>query len=218
MSTLERQIERGFAALAESCASIVEDDLVDKDAALAETMGQAQEYFAKLVDDATGVVDKRATPSTSAYDELMQLAVELRKAEPKLSEAQAFARVHELNPRLAKAEREERRSTVAKSTAAERLAERAAAVRKLHPNIGIEDTIARVKACNGELVKAFQHERAVASTDPFDDMQKGGSSVVANRVHARAAALVRQFNLTADEAIQRVLQSNPEMAAALDRE
>ncbi len=218
MSTLERQVDRGWSALAESVASIVEDPTVDKADALAETMGQAEEYFLALtksaVDEATGVEQINKSVGSGSYDKLMALATELRKAEPKLSQAQAFAKVYTSNPRLARQEREERRGTVTKS-AADRLAGRAAAVRKLHPNTSAEDAIAMVKARNPELVDAFQHDRAVEATDPFD-IQKGGTSVVANRVHARAAALVRQFpNMTVDEAIDRVLRSNPEMAASL---
>jgi hypothetical protein len=107
-------IDRGFAALTESVASIIGDDtLVEKGDALNETMAQAQDYFEKVVagpgdgadllhdnerpdadDDTDSVPAKRTAYGDGAYGALMAKAEALRKADPKLTEAQAFTKVH----------------------------------------------------------------------------------------------------------------------------
>jgi hypothetical protein len=101
------EITRGFNALHESCASIIEDGAdFDKAEALAITMEQAHEHFAKLLDptdddrhidnedDSTVAIDEKGKKRMSSYDQLMGKAAELRAADPKLSEHQAFAKVY----------------------------------------------------------------------------------------------------------------------------
>jgi hypothetical protein len=164
---IEASISKGFDALHESVASILDDDgLVDKSEALAETMSQAHEYFQSVgevskADDAD-IIEKEYTPM-SAYDALMQKAVQLCKANPGLSRHQAFAKAYSdpANRHLADADRIQRRSRhVHKDADAEdRLTERAAELRKQNPNVSVDDAIDRVKKRNPELVEVWRKGR-----------------------------------------------------------
>jgi hypothetical protein len=136
-------------------------DRADREACVAETMGQAEAHFSKLFADhgeIAEVTEKRA--SMSNYEKLMALANKLRKAEPKLSEAQAFAKVYEMNPRLARADREERLATIAKRDAGDRLAAAAARIRQGHGAISMDDALAIAKRKNPELVAAYRRDQA----------------------------------------------------------
>jgi CHASE2 domain-containing sensor protein len=101
----------------------------------------------------------------------MAKAVELRKAEPKLSESQAFARAYQANPQLAAQEKIERAERTAKampapSTVAKRasrsvsemVASRAAAVQRQHCSMNYQDCVAAVLNRDPTLRLAYQNE------------------------------------------------------------
>jgi hypothetical protein len=166
-------IEKGFNALHESIASIIDDDgLVDKSEALAMTMEQAHDYFQSFgvdigkADDDDIIEFEKGYDPMSAYDALMQKAVALQKAEPKLSRHQAFAKCYAdpANKHLADADRVQRRSRHVQKAADDRLVERAAELRKANPHISMDDAIDRVRKRNPELVEAWRKGRT--NVDP----------------------------------------------------
>jgi hypothetical protein len=173
----QEDITKGFNALHESCASIIEDNGsdFDKREALAETMGQAAAYFDKLLDpqdDDQAVIDEndadypaeqggdqakgKGKPMT-AYAQLQAKAQELRKADPKLSEHQAFAKVYtdKANADLVNSERAERAGSIRKLDAGDRIIARAAAIRQ-HRNVSQDEAIAMAKQKNPELVQLYR--------------------------------------------------------------
>jgi hypothetical protein len=172
----QEDITKGFNALHESVASIIEDDgPFDKAEALAVTMAQAEDYFDKLLDpqdDDQAVIDEddadypaeqggdqakgKGKPMT-AYARLQAKAAELRKADPKLTEHQAFAKVYvdKANAEIVNAERAERRGGMRKMDAADRIVARAAAIRE-HRNVSQDEAISLAKAANVQLVQAYR--------------------------------------------------------------
>jgi hypothetical protein len=192
-------VEKAFTALYESCASILDDDgLVDKHEALAETMGQAHDYFAdnfgevgKADDDDVIEFEKGHSPM-SAYDQLMAKAVQLQKAEPKLSRHQAFAKAYSdpANKHLADADRVQRRSRYVHKAADDRLVERAAELRKANPHISMDDAIDRVKKRNPELVTAWRKGRT--NVDPVGAQLPGQDNMYPDQTWAPANGGRRQ--------------------------
>jgi hypothetical protein len=174
------QIDYAMDALRISCESIITDDtLVDKQAAVAETMGEAEDYFAKLLADyqADGDVvpaQKQVTVKPmqlSPYEQMVVKATELRKEDPKLTAAQAFAKIYS-DPKYCDL------------ADADRAARRAAGAQRVSKMVA-----------------------KVASRTPISD-----------RVASRAAALAQQFDLSHDEAVQRLLARDKDLAAAYQRE
>lgn len=221
MHTTQEQINKGFDALHESVASILDDDTVNKDDCLAETFGQASEWFAKLVASTEVEAAVEKTVEATAYDRLMQLADQLRKAEPKLTEAKAFAKAFALNPKLARQEREERRAMAKQSDAGDRLVKCAMALRERHPEMSHDDAIATVKMRNPELVSAFQHERTLKADQGAAEYEAANTATATatDRVYARASALCRQHpGLTLEDGLRHVMQRNPELATAATNE
>jgi hypothetical protein len=161
-------VARVFKALHASCQSIIDDptlNLGEQQDALAETMGQAHDYFSENFNfckaDADDIVEieKGHTPM-SAYDELMAKAVEICKANPKLSRHQAFAKAYSdpANRDLANADRIQRRSNNSvQKDAGDRLAMAAVRVRQSR-DVTPQEAIDRARAANPDLVKAFRHE------------------------------------------------------------
>jgi hypothetical protein len=126
--------------------------------------------------------------SASAYDRLMEKAIQLCKANPGLSRHQAFAKAYSdpANRALADADRVQRRSRHVHKDAADRLTERVAALRKGNPNIDVDAAIDRVKKRNPELVAAWRKGRT--NVDPIgrdempaqDDMRVDNTWAPAN--------------------------------------
>jgi hypothetical protein len=176
---VQDQITKGFSALHESVASILDDDgLVDKSDALAMTMEQAHDYFADNFGE-VGKIEheveiKKEYDAMPAYDQLMAKAVEICKSNPKLSRHQAFAKAYSdpANRDLANADRAQRRGGVQKD-AADRLAEATARVRASNPSVTVNEALARVARKNVELVDIMMRKSRNA-VDPVGDDEMPG--------------------------------------------
>jgi hypothetical protein len=216
LMTTQDIITKTFNALYESVASIVIDPVVDKSQALAQTMQQAETYVLdKLLAEPEEETFAKVE-AENAYEQLMQKAAEVRKLDPNLSASQAFARAYEAphNRELAKAERAERRAVVQKG-AGDRLVAAAARIREHHPAISMEDAIATARKRNRELDAQFTREQS-ASHGP---VTKAPSGALGSRVHALAAAVARQHpGMSHDECVHAVLNRNPALAVAWQRE
>jgi hypothetical protein len=121
---ISEAVAKGFRALEQSCESILSDDQVDKFEALSETLGEAECYFEKLIDqqcekagaasgetlitsneddlepdtdtnDTDGAPALKGNfPMLTPYQELLRKAQELMGADTKLTEAKAFAKTY----------------------------------------------------------------------------------------------------------------------------
>jgi hypothetical protein len=138
-----------------------------------------QAYKRALPDEPTvdAVTPAPMPAPTRSYQRLMAKAEELRKSEPKLSEAQAFAKVYESRENrelvdASKSEHAERAlSTGASSTmvakghdsAGDRLARCAAALVRQHKDLSHADAFQHAKERNPELAAAYERETGRAA-------------------------------------------------------
>jgi hypothetical protein len=176
-------ILKGFNALHESVESILMDDDIDKNEALAETFEQATDYFhqfdntadpAEVVSPKPTVTTKGAPMPDTAYAWMMSEAKKLMQKDSSLTEAQAFSKVY-TNPayrELANSDRAARRSAVlkastepnvakAKSSApiSDRVHSRAAAVGQQFPGMSHADCVQAVLGRDKILAAEYQREQ-----------------------------------------------------------
>jgi hypothetical protein len=183
-------------SLHDACVEVINnaDDYEDRGQdAMADLFAQVDAHLAKMRKrdelQKTEVVEKtvprKAAPAVTAaasyypmptpYEQLMAKAAELRKAEPKLSEHQAFAKAYAspANRSIALAEREARQSKAntvevmakaASTSVCERVHRAAAAVQVQHPRASLQEAIDHVLGRDPTLRSAYEMEQAAASS------------------------------------------------------